>query len=244
MEQDSVCFDGDQYYLKTAAQMLEMFPEDVYPRAVSNTVALAQRVEKFSLFDYRSDLRPVPQIPANETEESYLRRTVTTLAYEQYKDDKSKLRKVLDRANAELEVLAAADYSGYMLIVAEYVSWFRESFSVRNRVNEIAMSSVGVARGSAGGSVVAFLLGITDIDPIEHGLFFERFISAGRVDQAELSFGAEQVTVPVSDKVVVLTSDGVEVEKYIHQVRPGEWVLAEAGSMIGDLVSSVTIEES
>lgn len=238
------CFDGDQYYLKTAAQMLEMFPEDVYPRAVSNTVALAQRVEKFSLFDYRSDLRPVPQIPANETEESYLRRTVTTLAYEQYKDDKSKLRKVLDRANAELEVLAAADYSGYMLIVAEYVSWFRESFSVRNRVNEIVMSSVGVARGSAGGSVVAFLLGITDIDPIEHGLFFERFISAGRVDQAELSFGAEQVTVPVSDKVVVLTSDGVEVEKYIHQVRPGEWVLAEAGSMIGDLVSSVTIEES
>jgi DNA polymerase III, alpha subunit len=223
--------------------MLEIFPENVYPRAVSNTVALSQRVENFSLFDYRSDLRPAPQIPANETEESYLRRTVTTLAYEQYQDDKSKLRQVLDRANTELEVLAAADYSGYMLIVTEYVSWFRESFSIRNSANEIVMSAVGVARGSAGGSVVAFLLGITDIDPIEHGLFFERFISAGRVDQAELSFGNSLVTAPVSNKVVVLTPDGIEAEKYIHQVHPGEWVLAEAGSMIGDLVSSVTVEE-
>lgn len=81
-------------------------------------------------------------------------------------------------------------------------------------------------------------MGITDIDPIEHGLFFERFISAGRVDQAELSAGEETVTVPVSEKVKVLTETGVEVEKYVHQILPGDWVLVETDTMIGQAFST------
>lgn len=231
------CFDGDQYYLKSADAMMRLFPDAEYPGAVTNTAELAGKVEGFSLFEYRSDLRPVPLIPADETEESYLRRTVTSLAYEQFHHDRDKYSLVLERAKKELDALASANYCGYMVIVAEYVNWFRESFSVRNAADEIVMSAVGIARGSAGGSIVAYLLGITDIDPIEFGLFFERFISAGRVDQAELRFGDESSAVlPVSEKVKVLTDDGAELEKYIHQVLPGDWVLLEPGTTLGDVI--------
>jgi DNA polymerase-3 subunit alpha len=239
------CFDGDQYFLKTAEQMLELFPEDAYPGAVVNTSVLAAKVEGFSLFEYRSDLRPIPHIPADETEESYLRRVVTSLAYEQFHDDEVKYRAVLERAAKELDVLASANYCGYMLIVAEYVNWFRDSFSVRNSAGDIVMSAVGIARGSAGGSIVAYLLGITDIDPIEYGLFFERFISAGRVDQAELLAGdGISVVVPVSEKVKVLTEDGSEVEKYVHQVIEGDWVLVEPDTPVGRVFSeSIVVED-
>ena len=232
------CFDGTEYYIKSTAEMLDLFPESSFPRAVSNSGVIASRVAGFTLFDYRPDLRPVPEIPAKETEESYLRRLVTTLAYEQFKDQPEKYQQVLERANYELDVLAAANYSGYMLIVREYVCWFREEFSVRNPAGDIVMSAVGAGRGSAGGSIVAYLLGITDIDPIEHGLFFERFISVGRVDQAELSAGEETVIAPVSEKVKVLTETGVEVEKYVHQILPGDWVLVETDTMIGQAFST------
>ena len=68
-------------------------------------------------------------------------------------------------------------------------------------------------------------------------MFFERFISAGRVDQAELRFGDESSAVlPVSEKVKVLTDDGAELEKYIHQVLPGDWVLLEPGTTLGDVI--------
>lgn len=237
------CFDGTEYYVKSTAEMLALFPEDLYPRAVSNSGAIARRVEGFTIFDYRPDLRPIPPVPANETEESYLRRLVTSLAYEQFKDQPEKYQKVLERANYELDVLAAANYSGYMLIVREYVCWFRDEFSVRNLAGDIVMSAVGAGRGSAGGSIVAYLLGITDIDPIEHGLFFERFISAGRVDQAELCAGGGSVVVPVSEKVKVLTETGAEVEKYVHQILPGDWVLVEPDTMIGQAFSTALFSQ-
>lgn len=89
------------------------------------------------------------------------------------------------------------------------------------------MSAVGVARGSAGGSLTAYLLGITDIDPLEHGLYFERFISAGRVDQAKLTSGTNSITLPVSEKLTVLTPTGQKTQKYVHQIQPGDWVLAD-----------------
>lgn len=221
------CFDGDQYYLKTAQEMLQLFPEETYPNAVTNTVKLANRIEKFTLFNYRPDLRPTPPIPTGHTEETYLRHLTETAAHTQYANNPQRLHQALDRINKELDVLASADYTGYMLIVHEYVNWFRNQYSIRNTQGDIIMSAVGVARGSAGGSLTAYLLGITDIDPLEHGLYFERFISAGRVDQAKLTSGTNSITLPVSEKLTVLTPTGQKTKKYVHQIQPGDWVLAD-----------------
>ena len=155
-------FDGAGYWFKTAAEMRALFGE--LPEACDETLALAERIET------KLPLRP-PTLPrllgdaASEAET--LRRQARAGAQRRFGDLLPK--GVDERLERELSVIGQMGFPGYFLMVADLVSWARSQ--------KIA---VGPGRGSAAGSMVSYCLGITDLDPLAHGLLFERFLSEGR----------------------------------------------------------------
>lgn len=160
-------FEGDSYYLKSAAEMLEIFPEDKYPGAISNTLVIAERCN--ITIEPRDDLRPVFALPEGFTDETeYLKH----LAYKGFKERLPHLfndPKYNAQLELELGVIIPKNYSNYFLVTADLMQWARN--------NGIA---VGSGRGSAGGSFLAFVMYITDVDPIKHDLLFERFLNPER----------------------------------------------------------------
>lgn len=160
-------FEGDSYYLKSAAEMLEIFPEDEYPGAVSNTLVIADRCN--ITITPREDLRPVFALPEGFTDETEF---LKHLAYKGFKErlpDKFNDPKYKAQLELELGVIIPKNFSNYFLVTADLMQWARN--------NGIA---VGSGRGSAGGSFLAFVMYITDVDPIKHGLLFERFLNPER----------------------------------------------------------------
>lgn len=161
-------FEGGSYYVKSAEEMASLFPD--HPDALKNTLLIAER----SSFEVEPDetLRPkLPGIPEGETEASWLRK-------EAYKGlakrlpDKVNDTVYVDRLNMELEVLEMKGFSGYFLVVSDFVKWGK--FVAQPPV------PTGYGRGSAAGSLVAFVMDITDADPIRFDLLFERFINPER----------------------------------------------------------------
>jgi DNA polymerase-3 subunit alpha len=162
-------FDGNGYYVKSYQEMAQIFPEDKFPGALSNTVKIAERCNVTMAPD--NSLRPALDLPAGHTEESYLReqayagmeKRVGALAHTQ---------EYIDRMETELGVIIPKDYSNYFLVVSDFVRWGK--FIAEPPV------PTGFGRGSAAGSLLAFSLDITDADPIKHGLLFERFLNPER----------------------------------------------------------------
>lgn len=160
-------FQGEEYYLKSAEEMARYFGnEQDYPGAMSNTVAIAERCNVSFAED--STLRPTVPLPAGHDEHSYLRE-VTYIGHAKKNPDKINDKEYIDRIEMELNVLKTKNFSGYMLVVAEFVNWAKDQ-----------KWQVGPGRGSGGGSYVGYAIDITDIDPIPHGLIFERFLNPER----------------------------------------------------------------
>lgn len=162
-------FSGDGYYLKSYDEMAKLFPEDKYPGALSNTQKIADMCDVS--IEYNPSLRPIVPLPDNHTEASYLREQ----AFEGLKHrlpDKAGDETYIDRLNRELDVIISKDYANYFLVVSDFTRWCK--YTAEPRV------PVGPGRGSAGGSLLAFVLDITDIDPIKFDLIFERFINPER----------------------------------------------------------------
>lgn len=162
-------FDGKGYYVKSYAEMAEIFPEDRFPGALSNTLKIAEQCNV--TIEPSDDLRPEIPLPEGHTEDSYLRQQ----AFEglrnrvpEHADDPE----YIQRMETELEVITKKNYSNYFLVVSDFVRWgkFRADPPV----------PTGFGRGSAAGSLLAFSLDITDADPIRHGLLFERFLNPER----------------------------------------------------------------
>lgn len=160
-------FEGNSYYVKTAADMYKLFPQDEFPRAVSNTLVIAERCN--IEIAPRNDLRPVFAIPQGfKNEEDYIRHQ----AYKGFKERLPHLfndRKYNAQLELELSVIIPKNYSNYFLVTADLMIWARN--------NGVA---TGSGRGSAAGSLLAFVMYITDVDPIKHGLLFERFLNPER----------------------------------------------------------------
>jgi DNA polymerase-3 subunit alpha len=162
-------FDGDGYYVKSYAEMAELFPPHLYPGALSNTVKLAERTN--ITIEPSLELRPQIDLPEGETEATWLRK-------EAFAGLKRRLPLLADtpeyiaRMEKELGVIIPKDFSGYFLVVSDFVRWSK--FTAKPAV------PVGPGRGSAAGSLLAFALDITDPDPIRHGLLFERFLNPER----------------------------------------------------------------
>jgi DNA polymerase-3 subunit alpha len=213
-------FDGTEFYLKTSQEMEMIFPPRDYPNALTNTLLITEMAQDISL-SYDPTLKPKSIVPSGHTNVTYFRELIEKGFEERYGNFDRKLQEeARKRIEKEFEVIYSSDFIGYFLTVHEYINWTRDKFSLRDEENNILALSVGVGRGSVGGSIVAYLLKISELDPIRHDLIFERFLSAGRGDTYEITYNdGTTETVVVSDKKTV---EGKE--KYIHELVVGDTV--------------------
>lgn len=162
-------FPSDDYYLKTCAQMYELFGDT--PEACENTIEIAERCNvELNFGELHLPEFPIPSIYNDAAD--YLNDICRKKIYERYGiPDK----KIFDRLNYELDVIKRMGYAGYFLIVYDFIN-----FAKKNNI------AVGPGRGSAAGSLVAYVLGITEIDPIEFNLLFERFLNPERVTMPDI----------------------------------------------------------
>ncbi|KRF31416.1 DNA polymerase III subunit alpha [Yonghaparkia sp. Soil809] len=161
-------FDADEFYLKTPAQMRELFRD--HPEACDSTLLIAERVDV--AFDTAANYMPRFPVPEGETENSWFITEVEKGLEHRYPGGIS--AEVRARAEYEIGVITQMGFSGYFLVVADFINW-----SKRNGIR------VGPGRGSGAGSMAAFAMRITDLDPIEHGLLFERFLNPDRVSMPD-----------------------------------------------------------
>jgi len=161
-------FDSDEFYLKSAAQMRALFSD--YPEACDNTLIIAERCEVS--FEHR-DLMPRFPVPEGETEASWFEREVAVGMMRRFHDAPSEAH--LAQAKYEVDVIKQMGFPGYFLVVADFITWAK-SQGIR----------VGPGRGSAAGSMASYAMGITELDPIAHGLIFERFLNPERVSMPDV----------------------------------------------------------
>ncbi|MEY4367599.1 MAG: hypothetical protein RLZ28_1014 [Actinomycetota bacterium] len=161
-------FDGDGYYLKSAAEMRHLFRDN--PEACDNTLLIAERCEVE--FPTRN-LMPRFPVPEGHTEDSWFEEEVQRGMNRRYSGNIP--QRQAEQAAYEVEVIKNMNFPGYFLVVADFIAWAREQ-GIR----------VGPGRGSAAGSIVAYALGITELDPIHHGLIFERFLNPERASMPDI----------------------------------------------------------
>ncbi|MDD2857949.1 MAG: DNA polymerase III subunit alpha [Candidatus Nanopelagicales bacterium] len=162
-------FDARDFYLKSAQEMRKVWHE--LPDAVSNTLLIAERCEVE--FNEGANLMPQFPVPEGESEESWLVKEVERGLHHRYKgqipDD------VRRQAEYEVGVIMQMGFPGYFLVVADLVRYAKDN-GIR----------VGPGRGSAAGAMIAYALGITDLDPLKHGLLFERFLNPERISMPDI----------------------------------------------------------
>ncbi|WP_460946630.1 DNA polymerase III subunit alpha [Okibacterium endophyticum] len=161
-------FDADEFYLKSAAEMRQLFRD--YPEACDNTLLIAERCEV--AFNTSANYMPRFPVPAGETEESWFIKEVESGLHQRYPNGITQA--VRERADYEAGVIVQMGFPGYFLVVADFINW-----SKRNGIR------VGPGRGSGAGSMAAYAMGITDLDPLQHGLIFERFLNPDRVSMPD-----------------------------------------------------------
>jgi DNA polymerase-3 subunit alpha len=177
-------FNGSGYYIKTAAEMRQLFSE--LPQACDNTLLIAERIESYADVFAEVDQMPQFDVPEGETQESWLRKEVLTGLAMRYGDPIP--GQVLERFETEMKIIGPMGFSSYFLVVADICKYARD-----NGV------PVGPGRGSATGSIVAYATRITELDPLEHGLLFERFLNPERINppDVDLDFDDRQRDVMV-----------------------------------------------
>lgn len=218
-------FEGDQYYMPTAEHMLKLFPEDKFPRAVSNTIRIAEMCEKMPLV-FDPTLRPVPVVQEGETEVETFKRLVSEGFKTRYGNATPEvIEQARKNIKKELEVFISSDFVGYMLTVYEYLAWAQDQFSTRDTDGSILALSTGTGRGSVGGSTIAYVLGISETDPIRYELIFERFLSAGRGSVYGIELENGETIEAVASDILEVERNGETREIYAHQVAEGDSVI-------------------
>lgn len=176
-------FSTKDYYYKTEEEMKEdvkYLPIDVIESALNNTLEIMDKCNaRIKKGNY------LPSFPLeNKTEEEYLRELTTQKYKERIKQGIKHTKERVERVERELKTIEEMGYSGYFLIVQDYVNWAKE--------NNIY---VGDGRGSGAGSEVAYIIGITEVDPLQYDLLFERFLTPGRVPDLKKSSIVETLCV-------------------------------------------------
>ena len=168
-------FDNSEFYVKTAAQMRELFKD--IPESCDNTLLIAERCNV--TLREGENLLPQFEVPAGQTEDSWLR-ALSHEGLQKRLGDRTTPEHIA-RLDYELDVMIKMGFPGYFLVVADLCSHARE-VGIR----------VGPGRGSAAGSLVAYALGITGLDPIEHGLLFERFLNPERISMPDIDLDFDE----------------------------------------------------
>ena len=180
-------FPNDEFYVKTAQEMWDIFAE--VPEALTNTVKVAERCNVVLNFD-ENHLPRFP-VPEGQTLNDYFERVVRDgferrlEALREIPPEKANgasvwaakhaVEEYRERLDNELSIIVSMAFAGYFLIVWDFIRYAKEQGI-----------PVGPGRGSAAGSLVAYSLRITDIDPLEYGLFFERFLNPGRISLPDI----------------------------------------------------------
>ncbi len=181
-------FETNEFYLRDSEEMVAAFAE--WPEAVANTVEVAERCNVE--LELGKQLIPRFETPDGTSEREYLRARVSEGLRLRYGDPPPAV--ALERMESELDVIDRMGFNAYFLIVWDFVKFAKE--------NGIA---VGPGRGSAAGSIVAYCLSITDVDPLQYDLLFERFLNPERVSMPDIDIdfsvrGRERVMRYVADK--------------------------------------------
>ncbi|MFC8191825.1 DNA polymerase III subunit alpha [Cellulomonas sp. NPDC057328] len=165
---DRFKFDGDGYYVKSAAEMRRIWAE--LPEACDNTLRIAEQCEVS--FNTSANYMPNYPVPAGEDETSWFVKEVEKGLHHRYPQGiPAEVRK---QAEFETEVITKMGFPGYFLVVADFINWAKDN-GIR----------VGPGRGSGAGSMAAYAMKITDLDPLQHGLIFERFLNPDRVSMPD-----------------------------------------------------------
>jgi DNA polymerase-3 subunit alpha len=167
-EEKRMRFETDEFYFKTADEMAALFPE--YPEAIGNTLLIAERCQ--TEIPQPGPLLPDFEIPPGyASADEYLRSLTMEGLAERYPGLSKEAR---ERAEYELGVIIKMGFTGYFLIVWDFIHWAKE--------RDIP---VGPGRGSGAGSIVAYSLKITDMDPLKYQLLFERFLNPERISMPD-----------------------------------------------------------
>ncbi len=196
-DSDRMRFSSDEFYFKSPQEMADLFQN--IPEAIAHTVEIAEQCN----LEMRFDEKHIPRIavPAGETPESYLEKLSRDglerrlSRYQGEKAFKERSARYKVRLEEELKIIKSMGYPGYFLIVHDFIRYAKNH-----------AIPVGPGRGSAAGSLVAYALNITDLDPIEYDLIFERFLNPGRkssMPDVDVDFcmeGRDEVIQYVSEK--------------------------------------------
>ncbi|WP_154606765.1 DNA polymerase III subunit alpha [Rhodococcus sp. AQ5-07] len=164
--------DGSGYYLKSAAEMRAIWDNEV-PGACDNTVAIGERVQSYEDVWAFHDRMPIFPVPEGHTQQTFLRAEVMRGLDRRFPSGPP--QEYLARADYEIGVINEMGFPAYFLVVGDLI----------NHAKDVGIR-VGPGRGSAAGSLVAYAMGITNIDPIPYGLLFERFLNPERVSMPDI----------------------------------------------------------
>jgi len=213
-------FFSDSQYLKTAAEMSELFKD--YPQLIANASEIAKRCNlHFKLFE--KNYLPDFPIPKGKSIAEFFSEESNKGLQVRLKDLNVNEKSYFERLNFELSVILEMDFPGYFLIVSDFIRWAKE--------NGIP---VGPGRGSGAGSLVAWALSITNVDPIQHDLLFERFLNPERISMPDfdIDFCTDR-----RDEVIAYVSNKYGSEKVSQIITYGtmaaKGVVRDVGRVLG-----------
>ena len=211
---------SESQYLKTADEMSELFAD--FPQLLNNTVEISKRCNlHFELF--KKNYLPIFPTPKGQSISEFFKEESKKGLNERLKGRSVDEDIYIERLNFELSVILEMDYSGYFLIVSDFIRWAKEQGI-----------PVGPGRGSGAGSLVAWALSITNVDPIEHELLFERFLNPERVSMPDfdIDFCADR-----RDEVIAYVARKYGSEKVSQIITYGtmaaKGVVRDVGRVLG-----------
>ena len=177
---DRFRFDGTGYFIKPAADMYRLDSSDLWQEGCRNSqLLIADRVDTTGMFEFRNLMPRFPIPDGFESEDELFRAEVWKGMDRRYPDGYDEERR--QQAEYEIQIICQMGFPAYFLVVADFIMWAKN--------NGIA---VGPGRGSAAGSIVAYAMGITDLDPLVHGLIFERFLNPERVSMPDIDIDFDE----------------------------------------------------
>jgi DNA polymerase-3 subunit alpha len=177
---DRFKFDGTGYYIKSPAEMYAINNSDIWAEGCRNSqLLIADRVDTSGMFEF-VNLMPRFPIPEDfDSEDALFAATVWQGMEKRYPNGIDDTRR--KQAEYEIGIICQMGFPAYFLVVADFINWAKN--------NGVA---VGPGRGSAAGSIVAYAMGITDLDPLDHGLIFERFLNPERISMPDIDIDFDE----------------------------------------------------
>ncbi|MFY9777245.1 MAG: DNA polymerase III subunit alpha, partial [Trebonia sp.] len=173
-------FDGTGYYIKPASEMYAISSSDVWQEGCRNSqLLIADRVDPAGMFEFKNLMPRFPIPDGYDSEDALFADAVWQGMAKRYPSGYDEQRRA--QAEYEISIICQMGFPAYFLVVADFINWAKN--------NGVA---VGPGRGSAAGSIVAYSMGITDLDPLDHGLIFERFLNPERISMPDIDIDFDE----------------------------------------------------